>query len=330
MIFSISETGSSHLPKNIPCQDSSCCYESNDGSVKLLIVSDGHGESCCSRSNRGSFFAVHACKEIVLSMVNEIGRAIAEKSGAVTAKPAGMDQLWGRQKLDASSDLYKQLQEQGLLYGKLAQNLLDVEFLMRRLFKSIRDLWIEKVCHDLSLQDLSEKERTALGDRPPERAYGTTLICYVQTRDFWIAFQVGDGRLLIAHESEIAPLDDGTKKNSAGLCWSQPVPWDCRCFLNRTTSLCGEEAVEQFRYAFDGNGNFPVAALCCSDGVEDSFGDYESAPQGLHDFFSQVVKSVETDGVTKTVESLHQALPEISRLRSHDDMSLSGIINMTL
>lgn len=310
MIFSISETGSSHLPKNIPCQDFSDCYESPDGSVKLVIVSDGHGEACCCRSNRGSFFAAKACKDVVLSMLGEISGMVAGKGGAVTAKPAGMDQLWGKQKMDPSSELYQNLRSQAELYGEQSKNSLEVELLMRRLFESIRDRWLEKVHHDLFLQDLTEGERLALGNRPLERAYGTTLMCYVQTGKFWIAFQVGDGRVLLLNEG-----------------WNHPVPWDCRCFMNRTTSLCGDDAVDHFRYAFDGSGNFPVAAFCCSDGVEDSFGDYEGSPQGLHDFASQVVTSAKQDGVSKTLENLHEALPEISRLRSHDDMSLAVVIN---
>lgn len=287
----------------------------------MAIVCDGHGEASCSRSDRGSFFASHACRDVVLSMLDEIARNVAGKSGAVTTKPAEMDRLWGKQKLESSSELYQNLQEQNLLYGKQAQNALEVEFLMRRLFKSIRECWLEKVQHDLSLQDLTDGERAALGKRPPERAYGTTLMCYVQTKKFWIAFQVGDGRLLLADRSL---SENGA---AAELCWKQPVPWDCRCFMNHTTSLCSDDAVEQFRYAYDGCGIFPEAALCCSDGVEDSFGDYEAAPQGLHDFFSQVVNTVKSEGVVCAREKLHEALPEISRLRSHDDMSLAGVMN---
>lgn len=325
MIFSISETGSSHLPKNIPCQDFSTHYESADGSVKIAIVCDGHGEACCCRSDRGSFFAAKACKDKVLDALEKLGPYIAGKAGAVTTKPAGIDQLWGKQKLDLASELYHQLQEQGVQYNMQAQNFVELELFMRRLFQNIRDSWLEYIRHDLSLQNFSEKEKAALGNRPPERAYGTTLMCYVQTRKFWFAFQVGDGRLLVADPATVQ--NDAVRTDSAMLNWRHPVPWDCRCFMNHTTSLCGEDAVEQFRYAFDGTGNFPAAAICCSDGVEDSFGDYESAPQGLHGFFTQVVTGLQADGVTDTCEKLQEALPEISRLRSHDDMSLACVVN---
>lgn len=320
MIFSISETGSSHLPKNIPCQDHSYCYENSDGSVKLVMVCDGHGESCCCRSQRGSFLASRACKKNVLLALDQIGSMIEAKSGAVTAVPEGMDQLWGRQNLDPESDLYGQLQEQGALYESQVKNSLKVERRMRQLFSDIQKDWWDGIRHDLELQPFTPEEKAALGKHPPERAYGTTLMCYVQARTFWFAFQVGDGRLLLADKV----LSEGDA--SSRLCWKQPVPWDCRCFLNHTTSLCSENAVEKFRYAYDGSGLFPDAAFCCSDGIEDSFGDYEGAPQGLHDFFSQVVRTLRQEGVSETMEKLHTALPEISRLRSHDDMSLAGVL----
>lgn len=109
--------------------------------------------------------------------------------------------------------------------------------------------------------------------------------------------------------------------------WFPPVPWDCECFMNRTTSLCNEDAVEKFRYVYDGSGNFPAAALCCSDGVEDSYGDYEYSPQALHDFYTKLVNQLHIDGVNVTLENLHQFLPELSSCRSHDDMSLAGVVN---
>lgn len=333
MIFSVSERGSAHVPKGVPCQDYSIHYESDDGTVQLVIVCDGHGEAACCRSDQGSLLAAVACRRAVLDRLDEIAKVVAGKAGAVTTSLPETDLLWGKRKLDPASDLYQQLAEQRECYIAEASKNLDVEHCMRNLFKDIRERWGELVDENLKRKAFTELERDALGNRPQERAFGTTLLCYVQTTTFWFAFQVGDGRILLAnrksslsegsadaaHSQESATADD--------FVWWQPVPWDARCFMNRTTSLCGMDAEMDFRYAFDGCGNFPLAALCCSDGVEDSFGDYEGGPQGLHKFFTQVVTTMQQEGELSTVLSLRAALPEISALRSHDDMSLAAIVN---
>lgn len=320
MIFSISETGSSHLPKNVPCQDFSSHYESADGKIKLAIVCDGHGEACCCRSDRGSRFAAAACQTCVLPELESIGRLVAGKTKAVTVKPAESDLLWGRRETNPDSDIGRQLRAQAELYN-IQQANPEIEKMMRLVFSNIREEWLRLIRCDVEQNEFCESEKAALGDRPLERAYGTTLMCYVQTPVFWMAFQVGDGRLLVANY--VGEDSKGTKKYQ----WFPPVPWDCECFLNRTTSLCNDCAVEKFRYVYDGSGNFPAVALCCSDGVEDSFGDYEDAPQALHDFYTKLVNQLHINGVDKTLENLHQFLPELSSCRSHDDMSIAGVLN---
>ena len=30
--------------------------------------------------------------------------------------------------------------------------------------------------------------------------------------------------------------------------WHEPIPWDEKCFLNKTTSLCDSSAIDEFRY----------------------------------------------------------------------------------
>lgn len=320
MIFSISETGSSHLPKNIPCQDFSAHYESFGGKVKLAIVCDGHGEACCCRSERGSRFAAAACQTCVLPELESIGKLVVGKTRAVTVKPAESDMLWGRRKTNPDTDMGRQLQAQAELYNSQQANP-EIEKQMRLMFASIREEWLRLIRCDVKENPFTKSEKAALGERPVERAYGTTLMCYVQTDKFWMAFQVGDGRLLVAN-------DIGKDPNGApDYQWFPPVPWDCECFLNRTTSMCNEDAVEKFRYVYDGSGYFPAAAICCSDGVEDSFGDYEDSPQHLHEFYTKLVNTMKIDGVDKTLENLHQFLPELSSCRSHDDMSLSGVVS---
>ena len=111
------------------------------------------------------------------------------------------------------------------------------------------------------------------------------------------------------------------------LHWKQLVPWDDNCFLNQTTSLCNTNPLPMFRYAFDGTGNFPAAVFCCSDGIEDSWGDYEVAPHMLHDYFTALATYFIREGKEATLDNLSEFLPKLSAAASKDDMSLAGYIN---
>ena len=55
-----------------------------------------------------------------------------------------------------------------------------------------------------------------------EKLYGCTLMCYVQAPTYWFAFHLGDGKCF-------AFANDGT--------WKEPIPWDDRCFLNKTYQM---------------------------------------------------------------------------------------------
>jgi chromosome segregation ATPase len=107
--------------------------------------------------------------------------------------------------------------------------------------------------------------------------------------------------------------------------WIEPVPWDCACFLNITTSLCDRYPVAEFRYAFDGTGNFPSAVFLSSDGVDDSF----ITAENLTRFYNQTLDIfVNSNNLSQTVNDLEEHLSKISKKGSHDDMSISALINM--
>ena len=68
--FSASVIGKSHINKGIVCQDHSLCF--NGENVNIAAVSDGHGDSACFRSDKGSEFAVTACVEGLRKLADEI------------------------------------------------------------------------------------------------------------------------------------------------------------------------------------------------------------------------------------------------------------------
>ena len=103
----------------------------------------------------------------------------------------------------------------------------------------------------------------------------------------------------------------------------QPIPWDERCFLNKTTSLCDANAKDEFRYCYEGNGKFPVAVFLGSDGIDDTYGDGSN----LYNFYIKLLEIIIRNGQKYAQKELVVDLPKISKLGSKDDMSVVCIYN---
>lgn len=147
-----------------------------------------------------------------------------------------------------------------------------------------------------------------MGSSRTEKAYGTTLMAAVRTSDYWFAFHIGDGRLYACDKL---------------MKWYEPVPWDCNCFLNITTSLCDYNPVSEFRYAFDGTGDFPLAFALGSDGIDDTFLKTEL----IHKFYSQLLCVFNERKQQEVEDLLISSLSDLSKRGSHDDMSVAAIID---
>ena len=141
-----------------------------------------------------------------------------------------------------------------------------------------------------------------------EKVYGCTLIVYACTSEFWLAFQIGDGKCFACDS-------DGN--------WSEPIPWDERCFLNKTTSICDSGAIDEFRYCYEGNGQSPIAVILGSDGIDDSFGSEENQAN----FYVQILKSIAKSGLDATLSEIETTLPQLSKIGSQDDMSIAMIFD---
>ena len=138
------------------------------------------------------------------------------------------------------------------------------------------------------------------------KTYGCTLIAYLQTRNYWLGLQVGDGKFAI--------VDNKGR-------WSQPIPWDDRCILNYTTSICDASALEEFRFACGAEA--PSAVFLSSDGIDSTFDDGAL----LYNFYNRVLQSAIDDGYDCVRSQLPEVLSHFSKIGSQDDMSLAVIIN---
>ncbi len=157
------------------------------------------------------------------------------------------------------------------------------------------------------IEHLSDKDKAALEkDDGWISAYGTTLIAVVRTSLFWFGLQIGDGKCVVVTEDD---------------AYLQPIPWDDKCFLNATTSLCDEKALERFRFYFSAE-NLPKAIFLATDGLDDTFGTDES----LHGFYKTLQQLFMEKDFETAKEELQGYLPKLSAKGSQDDISIAAIL----
>lgn len=301
--------GFSHTASQKPCQDNGAYFE-KDG-LHIAIVCDGHGGDSYVRSDIGSRIATEVTIEKIQDFVEKLPSKFFEgKKGAVTAKPTSNPKRDKQGKVRAASDLSESemdLLRQSKLYLQESQKYPDIELKFRELFSEICVEWRRRISEDAEERPFNKGEKERLGSRRIEKAYGTTLMAAVRTPGYWFAFHIGDGKLFVCDEL---------------MQWSEPVPWDCNCFMNTTTSLCGHSPVEDFRYAFDGTGHFPIAFALGSDGIDDTF----LQTNLLHKFYSQILCVFNERNMDEATELLKSHLSDLSKRGSHDDMSVATII----
>lgn len=309
--FNLTRLGESHVKSGKPCQDYSLSWQSEDG-VSVAIVCDGHGGSTYVRSDVGSRLAAEiALKNIQTFIATPDFARLKGRKGAVTAIPKNVNdalfpnQNQRRQNLNENQ---KEQLEQDLRYYSAVKQLPVEEKMFRQLFGAIYVQWIDAITTYTADNPFNDEELRALDGKKLVKAYGSTLMAFVVTPQCWFSFHIGDGKI---------------EACNANMEWSEPVPWDCNCFLNMTTSLCNTDPVPMFRYAFSGLGDFPTAVFLGSDGIDDTWGSTEN----LQNFYAETLAIIADIGPEKAIEELGNYLPEMSRRGSRDDMSIAAIID---
>lgn len=313
IVFNVTKMGASHLKSGKPCQDYSLSWESDNKEVQIAIVCDGHGGETYVRSDMGSKLAAEIALTNIRCFVESVSpTAFLNKSAAITARPDDDDDLFPSIKKKDKKDLTEseiQQQEQNQAFYAAVEKVREQDNLFCRLFASIYLQWKEAIRKDADENPFTEAEKVCLKNADIVKAYGSTLMAFIRTPLYWFAFHIGDGKLLCCDRN---------------LNWSEPVPWDCNCFLNITTSLCCSNPIPMFRYAFSGEGDFPTAVIMGSDGLDDSWGTMDN----LKNFYSQTLSIIHELGEEKALQELEEYLPVLSSKASRDDMSMAGIIDM--
>lgn len=293
--FSHRTKGASHHKENLPCQDAAKHYDSDK--MAIAIIADGHGSSQYFRSDVGSRIAT----EVALRSIKEFIEQSPEKPDVFIDKDEDYATRNGQK-----------------LFARLVGNIIST--------------WLDEVtadelafplAQDDRLAKIEEKYRTRyLNDRNRQyfaHAYGSTLIAVAVTYNYWFGLHIGDGRCEVLFE-------DGT--------WAQPIPWDDKCFLNSTTSICDDDAFQRARVWYgptEKDSRLPVALFVNSDGVDDTYSvDEELKQKQLADLYRSIVLSFAKDGFESTDAQLPTLIERFATSGSQDDVSISGIIHTEL
>ena len=211
---------------------------------------------------------------------------------------------------------------------------LEINSEIRKLAQSTYDSWNLFVNTDLQKNPITKEEWSYLAEESScikyynryqkkerlESIYGCTALAfvYIPLKKKWFAIQIGDGDIVIK------------KKNSF---FEMPVPDDPKNFENKVTSLCGKNAVEDFRWKYGINEEIECA-FCSSDGVYNSF----DSDKKLFNLYNIIIREycISDRGeelntnIEKRIDVITNEfgdyLSNLSKNASKDDMSVAGIL----
>jgi uncharacterized protein YegL len=182
-VFSDHAQGSSHIAKNLPCQDYSLSTSGESGA--LAIVADGHGSQSHFRSAFGSEFA-------------------SEAAAAVLAPYLQAD----------VAELYQSLQDDAELQLRHLEALIKEEW-----DKRVAAHLAEVPFTETELEPFTETEQQQYRSEAASKAYGTTLLAAFASvlpggQEFWFCLRIGDGDCLISNSDGIyrRPVPQGAGK----------------------------------------------------------------------------------------------------------------------
>ncbi|GMO15664.1 MAG: PP2C family serine/threonine-protein phosphatase [Termitinemataceae bacterium] len=208
-------------------------------------------------------------------------------------------------------------------YVSIIKNSISPSAQMPSLIKNIIKEWHEKVDADIAQNAVTEAELEKVSEKYRQRfergenlhhAYGTTLIAAAITADYWFGIHIGDGRFTALYA-------DGS--------FDQPVPWDERCYLNVTTSICDDDAVDTARcyVSYHKDKAPPLAVFLCSDGVYDNY-PVECNEQHLFKLYRTIALTFVEDGYDSTCAQLQDLANSFATKGKSDDTSIAGFIDM--
>jgi hypothetical protein len=194
--------------------------------------------------------------------------------------------------------------------GEMRKNVADfVERNLPMLEQKILERWRRKTLAHFRVRpltdqeaDIAEKHHLDTGSEDIAVLYGTTLVAALLTPDFHLSIHIGDGRCVIVEAD--------------GRC-EAAVPEDEAQGFGLTHSLCGSQALNEFRHAF---GTRAISGMvAATDGVVDSF-----LPESYAAFIVDRLRAGFIADPETTREELKRFLPSLSERGSRDDCAIAG------
>lgn len=155
-----------HIKNDLPCEDSSISYSTEDGRYSIAIVADGHGSKACFRSSYGSQVAVDTALECLCQFAEE---TLASES---------------------SEDRF---------YKDIFSNPHYRQMTVRRLTTAILRGWNDRILKDYqdnppTAEEMGEYAADYEGGKNTAHIYGTTLIAALRMPKCLLLLHQGDGR----------------------------------------------------------------------------------------------------------------------------------------
>lgn len=297
-VFNQTVTGSMHISGNIPCEDSSLSFSSDDKKYNIAIVADGHGSSACFRSACGSKTAVEVTSE-----------CFREFAGSVLESEA----------------------KEKLFYENFLADSRYRNDCVKRITDTIVSRWHERVIEHYKNNPVVPEE--IKGDKPISeyeknipRIYGTTLIAALMLPKCLILIQQGDGRCNVFYEDgtveQPIPWDSRCEFNTTTSMCDRDVSSSIRhCVIDfdkKKTAAClmGSDGVED--------------AYCDTwEGLKSS----HSLMGGVYTFNKYILCRIEEFGEEQFMKDIEEMLMDFSEkgmfssCGSGDDVSVAGIVD---
>jgi len=305
----VTTIGHTHILRAWPCQDFSASF--SDDRIAIAAVADGHGADLHFRSATGSQVAVETAVELLKNLSQQDDFLNLLSAASLTHSPAqNRDEICQKNTMKSEFLTLKR----GPSSLKLGENLSEIEQKINELLTNLIALWRERVTLHAQSHATTEWERenVSYGSRwyierskLYEIAYGTTLLASLVTPVGWLAFQIGDGKMILFRNDEQ---------------WEDAIDDDSECIGHLTTSLCQPNAINSFRYSFEGNAQ-PQALLLCTDGLSNAFQSTEK----LANFYTNLVADFHDHETDELLATLNTSFPRLSKVTVGDDISLAAI-----
>lgn len=285
--------GKSHVQGGLSCEDYSATY--SDDQVSIIVISDGHGDRNCFRSDRG---ARYAC---------EIGISLCRQFQSITNHIDDIEQCdFESLIVSLESDIAEAWKE-----------------------KVLSDASIHPFSEEELITASVQAQSVYRTGQKLEKAYGCTMILAMSTDNYWITVQIGDGKSVAAYKDgvfiEPIPTDENCVGNrSTSLCNSNAKE-SFRHYYSKVKPVAAFVSSDGVEESFDQAGlyNFfySVAYWLKEDGFDVAKKKLEELlPQisegGSGDDVSAAIMVSTADTITKPRQTLEQIYERVNACKN--------------